>query len=581
VSDEADIAGGSGDDFARIDLVSNHTVFRDPEHYHALLRQQDLPVETFSSFIHEATHHWCFISPVGTALGFLFLLAAKQTLRALAKRDDSLLDQALDDLCTYDIAVRFLRPLNEGLAQFAEYDVRPSETADLASPPLLATLGHLFNIRARLGDADSADWREKSYAFEEDLARWRVSQRTIDRKCELLLQPLEADSSAYLLGYLTVKQLWKSAIRFYNEFQSADVFLIFMRKLIFADYSLVEALLDRKQSPWARGLNFARLLYDRLQSIRLMLFAEATPWSEFQRMLASPPREEVAGLQIADPVPFAALDTKGAVKRGLKLYQKRFREVADIEPFPLKGDLANVPPDLFFDIVRERYLMWLGHLPARWEPTGKNTGRVLMHDGVLYDNYKLTESSDEGLDALRLDLYIDLYRGFQVTTIGNERGVFGMALPDTVAERARKDVFAARLDRTRIVHWTDVFRRLMRSVMGRTNYPTLMSKFWSKKMRKQLTLTYLGYAVDFDKKAQALLLKQGFGGVLESDPDLVRNVAAISLGASAELSPEGLVSLSDAALNPENAIRRVAALWPIKNFPLAAIGRDGFLASVV
>ncbi|MBI3867375.1 MAG: hypothetical protein HY299_02505 [Verrucomicrobia bacterium] len=581
MSDEADLTGGSGDEFARIDLVTNHTVFRDPDHYHALLRQRDLPVDTFSSFIHEATHHWCFISPVGTALSFLFLSAAKRTLRALAKRNDSLLNQALDDLCAFDIAVRFLRPLNEGLAQFAEYDVRPSETADLASPPLLATLGHLFNMRARLGDRDADHWREKSYAFQDDLTRWRVSQRSIDRKCELLLQPLEADRSAYLLGYLTVKQLWKNAIRFYDELRSADVFLILIRKLIFADYSLVEALLDRKQPPRARGLNFARLLHDRLNWIRLMPFAEETPWSEFEQVLASPSRDEGAGLQIADPVPFAALDTKRAVKRGLKLYRERFREVAEVEPFPLQGDLANVPPDIFFDIVRERYLMWLGDLPARWKSTGKNVGHVMAHDAVLYEGYKLTESSDEGLDALRLDLYIDLYRGFQVTTIGNERGVFGMALPDTVAERVRKDVFAARLDRARIVRWMDVFQRLMRNVMSHTDYSALMSKFWSKEMRGLLTLTYLDYAVDSDKKAESLLLKKGFGGVLEGDPELVRNVAAISLAASAELSMEGLVSLSDMALKPDEAIRRVAALWPIANFPLATIGRDGFPASVV
>ncbi len=52
-----DHGGGSADDFARIDIVSNHTVFRDPALFRALMQGHALPVSTFSSFIHEATHH--------------------------------------------------------------------------------------------------------------------------------------------------------------------------------------------------------------------------------------------------------------------------------------------------------------------------------------------------------------------------------------------------------------------------------------------------------------------------------------------------------------------------------------------
>lgn len=580
MSGEAELGAGSVDQFARIDLVSNHTVFRDPACYHALLRQQPLSIETFSSFIHEATHHWCFTSPVGTALSFLYLSAAKQTLRVLERRSGNI-DQALDDLCTFDIAVRFLRPLNEGLAQFAEYDVRPSETADLASPPLLGTLGHLFRMRDRI-DFDAADWREKSYTFQDDLVKWRVSRRTIDRKSELLLQPLDSESSAYLLGYLTIKQLWKNAMRFYEELASADVFLIFARKLIFGDYALVEALLDRKKRPQARAIEFARLLHARLQTIRMMPFAEETPWSELEKMLAMPPRETLKGLNLADPVPFAALDTTKAVKRGLRLYRERFREVADLELFQQLEPFGEVPPDLFFDIVRERYLMWMGDVTARWESTGRNIGRVKVDDTVLYDNFAVPKSGDEGLDVLRLDLYIDLYRGFQATTVGSERaGVFGLAVDASIPEATREEMFSARLDRVRIVRWTGIFQQLMAKVIGRTNYRKAMAKFWTAPMRKLLMQTYIGFAVDFQTKAKRLLLKEGFSGVLENDPDLVRNVAAISLGASVELSPEGLVSMSDVPLDPEGTIRRVASLWPIAGFPLAAIRRDGFLSSAV
>lgn len=572
--------GESSDEFARIDLVSNHTVFRDPEHYHALLRGQDLPVETFSSFIHEATHHWCFISPVGTALSFLYLSAAKRILRWLAKHDDSLLNQALDDLCTFEIAVKFLRPLNEGLAQFAEYDVLPSESSDLISPPLLATLGHLFNLQRRL-DVKPEDWPEASYAVMDDIMRWRVSRRTIERKGELLLQPMDADGSAYLLGYLTVKQIWKSASRFYDELKSADVFLMFMRKLIFSDYALVAELLNRQRPAPQRALGFAKGLHDRLHAIRQLLFDEDIPWSEWAKLLAAIPQDEVGGLQIADPTPFSALDTAKAVKKGLELQRKRFREVADLEVFESKDVPLNIPPDIFLDVVRERYLMWLGQVPGRWESTGNKRGRIRVGGEILYDNYELTEASDKGLDELTLDIYIDLYRGFQLTTIGNERGVFGFATRNTIGERAQQDLLKTRLDRSRIVRTIGALQHMMHSALGMTNYRQVLSDFWTAEVRDLLNQTYLGFALNFDEQAQKLFVERGLADVLDNDGDLVRNVAAISLGASAELSPEGLVSMSDAVLNPVDTVQRVARLWPIKDFPLATIGTDGFLSSAV
>lgn len=36
--------GGSADDFARIDIVSNHTVFRDPALFRALMQGHALPI---------------------------------------------------------------------------------------------------------------------------------------------------------------------------------------------------------------------------------------------------------------------------------------------------------------------------------------------------------------------------------------------------------------------------------------------------------------------------------------------------------------------------------------------------------
>jgi hypothetical protein len=94
-------------------------------------------------------------------------------------------------------------------------------------------------------------------------------------------------------------------------------------------------------------------------------------------------------------------------------------------------------------------------------------------------------------------------------------------------------------------------------------------------------MTYLGFAFDFSEEAKTVFAQRGLGDVLQSDGELVRNLAAISLAASARMSPEGLVSMSDLPLNPVDAIRRINELWRVGDFPLASIGDDGFLSSAV
>ncbi len=236
---------------------------------------------------------------------------------------------------------------------------------------------------------------------------------------------------------------------------------------------------------------------------------------------------------------------------------------------------------LNFDVLRERYLLWLGNTDGRWEPTGPKRGRVLSEGELLFDNYELQEASDEGLDALRLDSYIDLYRGFQVTTLASERGVFGFATRNTMSESVRTDVLKTRLDRARIVRTTGVLQSVIGTVTSLTNYAHVMNGFWTPDMHDLLLKTYIGFASDFDARVEKTLVSGGLVEVFEGDPDQVRNVAAISLGASAELSPEGLAELSDVPLDPSAAIRRLRASWPVDSYPLASTGPDGFLASVI
>jgi hypothetical protein len=578
MKDESAFGDYSTDEFGQTDLVSNHTVFKDQHYYRALVRGHDLPVETFSSFIHEATHHWCFISPVGTALSLLYLSIAKKVLRWLVTGEEDQLKEALDDRAAFDIAVRWLRPLSEGLAQFAEYDVLPPYSGPLLSPPLTATLTHLFNLPRLVSEAPENDRTPAFYRLRDDINRWRLSRQTIERKSELLLQPIAVERSAYLLGYLTVKQLWRSAQRFYKELKDADVFLMFIRKLVWADYSLVAELLDRRQPGLRRGLRFGQALHRNLYAIRQMNFDEDVPWSQWEELLGASMVKGPSPLNAADPRAFAGLDTVELVEQGRQLQLEYFREAA--EPFQFASEEFPFPQTYFLDLLSERNLMWLGQMDAKWESTGPKVGRIVAEDGVVYERFNLTQSDDRDLNDLYLDIYVDLYSEYQLTTVGNERGVFGFATREELSDAVKSDLMKKRLDRSQTAKLTALIHNAMQTYVRDTNYGEQLDKFWKDGGLELLNDSYLGFAFNFNDQARSAINENGLADVLQNDGELVRGVSAITLASSAEMSPEEMVlTCADLSLDPQEIVRRVRELWPEESLPLASINPDGFLIS--
>ncbi len=565
-----------GDPFAHIDLVSNHSVFKERSYYWALLKGEELPVHTFSSFIHEATHHWCFLSPVGVALMLLYLSAARRALRSFYTGDESERTTAMNDLFTYELVVSWLRPLTEGLAQFAEYDVLiPESKTSLISPPLRSALIHLFEAPKRIAAAPEGDPRDAYYDIDDAITRWRLSRQTIERKSELLLQPVAIEESNYLLGYLTVKQLWKSASRFYEQLEDADVFMMFLRKFVFGDHALAAKILNRKKDPPRRVLEFGKQLYDRLYFARMLFFDEEIPWSDWEKLLA-PPRDEARNLMnIADAHSLAWADTAKLVKKGQKLRSQYIKEVLN------PTNIGDFPATYFWDLTRERHLMWLGDVDARWVSTGPREGRVVRDGEVIFDNYHLTEMSDKGLDELTLDIYIDLYEDYQLTTLRNEALVFGFRIHGNISERSRIALLKeTRMDRKALVGLTNLLHTVTRHFVGETNYRERVDSFWNDGARELLNKTYRNFGFDSNDAVASLVAKKGLAAILEDDPDLVRNVAAISLGASSGLSAERLISMCpEIPLKPLETIQRVSQLWKFKELPLAEIGADGFLSS--
>jgi hypothetical protein len=97
-----------------------------------------------SVFLHEATHHWCFTSPVAFAIAGLTLRARLGMVQALnGERHRDLEMSIVHDLVRVNTAVALLRPLAEGLALFAEFDA-VSRIWSKAVSPVLQSLFQFF-----------------------------------------------------------------------------------------------------------------------------------------------------------------------------------------------------------------------------------------------------------------------------------------------------------------------------------------------------------------------------------------------------------------------------------------------------
>lgn len=194
-----------------------------------------LPRALLPTVLHELTHHWCLSGCVGRALAELSLesqehLAASPLFPLYA--DDIVLAQ----WDTVEFARALLEPLLEGMAMFAQFDVYPGPSPVLSGT--LAMLGRLFPPEEDETAADVID------ALRHRLIEYRLSDQALRSKSGLLVQAMSSRNGGYLLGYLSVKNLWMQARKASPRLADADLFLLYLRNLVFDDAGFVDKLLD-------------------------------------------------------------------------------------------------------------------------------------------------------------------------------------------------------------------------------------------------------------------------------------------------------------------------------------------------
>lgn len=215
--------------------------------------------EALPQFLHEFTHHWCFDSIVGSAIAMVRMRAQRHAMvHAQAHRA-----QILGDVVRARAAEIVLRPLAEGLALFAEFDIVPGQGRVLSRTSMAAAI--CFGIPIPEGKYGSYTSAEMSLMVLLQTTRRRPD--FLKRKIGVYAMPYEYEHG-YLSGYLSVKALWVALARRAAVLSDRDSFLAFLRSWIYDDPVLAMAIVSENSGDPAQPIEaIAQRVYDRFASL--------------------------------------------------------------------------------------------------------------------------------------------------------------------------------------------------------------------------------------------------------------------------------------------------------------------------
>lgn len=244
------------------DAITNATVFAGFNSLQYLNWLENRPASVncaLPQFLHEATHHWCFHSVVGNAIALLRMRAR----RACSPDSPIAATHLQEDIVRYEAATTMMRPISEGLALFAEFDLRLG-----ASRVISGTLGSTLNCFgfAAVEHAQSLE-QHMERAVHVLLFQMRSQSQFIERKAHLFAHPHEC-GEGYLAGYMSVKALYTSLISRCPALEDRDLFLSFLRSYLYDDPGFALTILSDERNSANRIANyvcsrFSILLDDR------------------------------------------------------------------------------------------------------------------------------------------------------------------------------------------------------------------------------------------------------------------------------------------------------------------------------
>jgi hypothetical protein len=230
-----------------------------------------MPLRSLLPFCHEITHHLIFDTPVGAALA-----AIENQGRQMAARwqrsgaaDEQTKLAILENQLRYHTVAEFYKPLNEGLALFAEYDglcgmaERPSVRMQWSARLFVVSAGQIYNPNAH-----------EVFPIFHKFRICRSSPSVIERKAQLLSRPLKCVHDGVvegdLAGYLLVKNFFILTAQ-QTHVVDSDMFVSRMIGHFFEDLELVRLL----QAPRSKTIVEAVNHSDQILTHIALRFADA------------------------------------------------------------------------------------------------------------------------------------------------------------------------------------------------------------------------------------------------------------------------------------------------------------------
>ncbi|MFD4504846.1 hypothetical protein [Streptomyces sp. NPDC058457] len=402
------------------DLFTNATrlvppELEDPRHWLGPVGQG--PPEQLLTYLHEATHHWCFRSAVGYSL---LLLAARAGMNADAlsalsedledphrQTDDIWADLSedwgpvlravagdprgrlgsrlqsvrrelelaiVDDVLRIELVTALLRPLAEGLACFAEYDAVSRLESNSFSP---LPMGLVLNFAGpdRIASGPSIPEPIKSLWLAGELqAAARRSPLALSRKFDLLSSPFSSSSNGgYLLGYLTVKSLWRHLwLQDFRLLGETDLALMYMRSFFYEDLGFAALLVEPTRQDCSISsrrildyLHFRHFIFSDVRKENICNFEQyaATPKEqrkpEFTPGLLRTPEQDEKDLQFVH-------EAADATRRGMAAEVFEFaasRSIRNFNQIVNRRDYltaCSVPVEVRRDLSSGLMVFWQG-----------------------------------------------------------------------------------------------------------------------------------------------------------------------------------------------------------------------------
>lgn len=534
------------------------------KHLPKLLREAKLPDICLPTFIHEATHHWCFQSPVVSTLAYLQLRArrrAKMLEDMPSVSSDISPYDVLEDVIRYETAIAMLRPIAEGLALFAEFDAFYRNSPVIALPLMWTYYFFIGHDKSEIELKSKIDNFRQS--LNELLWKYRVGKECCEQKAGLLAHPMSTINKVYLPGYLTVKNLWHEAVSRCERFQDTNLFLTYLRGFFYDDLGLVAVLLDQQMYEFNSANSICMYLQNRFkQFLKCDLDAYVAAY------------ENEVSARGKSSFPY------GSQKH---FTQPNLYQLGQQSLQALLFEVVTDSDDCLIWIISRRELMSLCsfQVPVR---VSSGTTFVTLNNTIMSGVTTLPNVED-GEGEGSIDYVISPSGGYQAFTISLSGKLVSVVFGGIVDEDKRNVFTKYQINRSFIQKEAQVFKEALDNVLHDPRVEYIHNHI-TREVAGVVKAYYRGLSlalVPDDRLDHCfnLMSKYGFYGILNRRSSLVRILASLSVYYS-NCIPKDLVLqvLAEEGIEYESAIADLIYLGKQSGFPMIEDREKDFICYV-